>query len=284
MKAQTLSVELREKDLMGYHAQGFWIGPRLFGDAAVEELRHAVYRTIRGERDFDAMHWGPPPKFDPQSPKLAHVVNGWWVNAKIREVTRSNEIGYLACRLMDTQEVRLVHDQVLYKPGISPEQREVTEGVVGWHQDAAHWNMFNTTTFCTAWIALQDTDLSNGGMRFVDGSNKWGLIKDAATFANKDLKGLAEKFSQGKREWVEAPCLLKVGQVSFHTGLTFHGSGPNRTNAPRLAIALNMMPGGTTYNKNGRDNLIGGQLGPYVKHGDPCLEPFFPSIWPPKRD
>ncbi len=158
------------------------------------------------------------------------------------------------------------------------------EGVVGWHQDAAHWTMFNTTTFCTAWIALQDTDLSNGGMRFVNGSNKWGLNKDAATFENQDLKGLEKKFGKGKKEWAETSCILKAGQVSFHTGLTFHGSGPNRTNAPRLAIVLNMMLGGTTYNRNGRNNRIGGQLGPNVKHGDPCEEPFFPRIWPLKRD
>ena len=112
-----------------YHTdQGFWIGPQLFDDAAVEELRDAVCRTIRGERDFDSMHWGQPPKFDPQSPKLAHVVNGWWVNAKIRELIRSNEIGYLASQLMETQEVRLVHDQVLYKPGIGSERTEVS----GW--------------------------------------------------------------------------------------------------------------------------------------------------------
>ena len=85
------------------------------------------------------------------------------------------------------------------------------------------------------------------------GSHKWGLIKDAAGFANKDLRASEKRFSQGDRRWVEdAMCTLKAGQVSFHTGLTFHGSGPNRTEAPRLSIALNMMPGGTTYNKHGQ--------------------------------
>ena len=250
-----VGVKLQEEDRRSYCDQGFWIGPQLFDDRSGRaELRDAVYRTVRGERDFDSMHWGQPPKFDPQSPKLAHVVNGWWVNAKIRELIRSNEIGYLAAQLMGTQEVRLVHDQVLYKPGIGATTEEVPDGNVGWHQDAAHWTMFNSTTFCTAWIALQNTDLSNGSMCFVEGSHKWGLIKAAAGFANKDLYASEQRFSQGDRRWVEIPCILKAGQVSFHTGLTFHGSGPNRTEAPRLSIALNMMPGGTTYNKHGRDN------------------------------
>ena len=281
MKTRTVGVELRTGDRRTYRDQGFWIAPQLFDDKAVGELRDAVCRTIRGERDFDSMHWGQPPKFDPESPRLAHVVNGWWVNARIRELIRSNEIGCLASQLMETEEVRLVHDQILYKPGISFASGEVPDGNVGWHQDAAHWTMFNSTTFCTAWIALQDTDLSNGGMCFVQGSHKWGLIKEAAGFANKDLHAAAKRFSQGDRQWVEMPCVLKAGQVSFHTGLTFHGSGPNRTEAPRLSIALNMMPGGTTYNRHGRDNLIGAQLGPFVKHGDLCTDPFFPRIWPP---
>ena len=168
---------------------------------------------------------------------------------------------------MGTQEVHLVHDQVLYKPGIDSKSEEVLDGNVGWHQDAAHWTMFNSTTFCTAWIALQDTDLSNGSMCFVEGSHKWGLIKDAAGFANKDLHASEKRFSQDDRRWMEIPCILKAGQVSFHTGLTFHGSGPNRTDAPRLSIALNMMPGGTTYNKHGRDNLIGAHSGPMWNTG-----------------
>ena len=53
-------------------------------------MRSTALSTVSRFR-FDA--WGQPPKFDPQSPKLAHVVNGWWVNAKIRELIQSKEIG-----------------------------------------------------------------------------------------------------------------------------------------------------------------------------------------------
>lgn len=130
MKTQTGGVGVEEADWQTYRDQGFWIGPQLFETTAVEELRDAVYRTIRGERDFDSMHWGQSPKFDSRSPKLVHVVNGWWVNAKIRELIRSNEIGYLASQLMETEEVRLVHDQILYKPGTGSERGEVLAGPV----------------------------------------------------------------------------------------------------------------------------------------------------------
>ena len=44
--------------------------------------------------------------------------------------------------------------------------------------------------FCTAWIALQDTDESNGGMQVVEGSHQWGFRHDANTFGEKDLESL----------------------------------------------------------------------------------------------
>ena len=60
MKTQIVGVELEETDQRAYRDQGFWMGPQLFDDVAVKELRDAVCRTIRGERDFDSMHWGQP--------------------------------------------------------------------------------------------------------------------------------------------------------------------------------------------------------------------------------
>ena len=176
MKTQTVGVELQGEDRKAYRDQGFWIGPRLFDDAAVKELRDAVYRTLRGERDFDSMHWGQPPKFDPQSPQLAHVVNGWWVNAKIRELIGSNEIGYLASQLMGAQEGPSgARPSPLQTGGAAPSQRKFWRAMLAGIRMPPIGTMFNSTTFCTAWIALQDTDLSNGGMCFVRGSHKWGV-------------------------------------------------------------------------------------------------------------
>ena len=36
MKTPTVDVKLREADRRAYRDQGFWTGPQLFGDAAVE--------------------------------------------------------------------------------------------------------------------------------------------------------------------------------------------------------------------------------------------------------
>ena len=65
---------------------------------------------------------------------------------------------------------------------------------VGWHQDYGYWKASSTTNMITAWVALQDTDLSNGGMRTIVGSHKWGLVEGSDTFGERDLEQLAGKY------------------------------------------------------------------------------------------
>ncbi|MDP6153420.1 MAG: phytanoyl-CoA dioxygenase family protein [Phycisphaeraceae bacterium] len=286
------NLHVSDEDANRYRVDGFWISPVLFDDREITELRNELMRTARRERDFDSSYWdGFEPNYDPNSVGLTHIVNAWRVNARIREVTTLPVLGAIASKLTGEPELRLVHDQLIIKPGQGSDKDADPQGNVGWHQDAAHWTVFNTTDFITAWVALQDTDEANGCVRFARGSNQWGLRPDAHSFANRDLEGLQQKYSHdGQRQWRDTPAVLKAGQASFHSGLTFHGSAANTTSAPRLSVVVNMMPGGTTYNESGRNhgtystiNSPDGVPGPHVKDGEPCTDPLFPRIWPPAK-
>jgi ectoine hydroxylase-related dioxygenase (phytanoyl-CoA dioxygenase family) len=282
-----LSVDLSQIDRLvtdsvvaEYWERGYWISPRLFDDEQVARLRQAHERFWRRELDRDIpSQYGLTP-VDLNSPRLRQDCNGFWVNDEIRAAVTSPVLGAIAARLMRVETVRLWHDQVIYKPGIGPEG-ETDAGNVGWHQDYGFWKASSTTNMCTAWVALQDTDLSNGGMRTIVGSHKWGLIEGSDTFHTKDLEALAERFAaEGKGEWLDEPCILKAGQVSFHHALTFHGSGPNRTHEPRLSVVAHMMPGDTEY-RAGRQwhpNLL--FLGPNAYDGQPFVGDFWPQMWP----
>src|SRR5439155_3593810 len=133
---------------------------------------------------------------------------------------------------MKVDRVRLWADQALIKPPAGKDSK-TDAGDIGWHQDGAYWHITSTKNMITAWIALQDTDLSNGGMRTLVGSHKWGQIPDSDKFFDQDLDALRDKFSSKvNAPWIDEPCVLKAGQVSFHHALCFHGSGENRTKAP----------------------------------------------------
>lgn len=263
-----------------YWERGYWISPKLFDDEQIAALRAAHERFWRGEYDREIPSQYGITKVDPNSPKVRQQCNAFWLSDTIRAAVTSPVLGAIAARLMRTESVRLWHDQAIYKPGTGS-QATTEAGNIGWHQDYGYWQASSTTNMCTAWVALQDTDLSNGGMRTIVGSHKWGLIPESTGFHVQDLEQLAKQFAaQGQGEWLDEPCILKAGQASFHHCLTFHGSGPNTTDQPRLSVVAHMMPGDTVYraHRQGHPNLV--LLGPSAYDGQPFTGTYWPQLWP----
>lgn len=66
----------------------------------------------------------------------------------------------------------------------------------------------------TAWIALQDTDLSNGTLMTITSSHHWGLVPGSASFFDKDMGKLEERFKQYATEgWDCVPSIMKAGTL-----------------------------------------------------------------------
>lgn len=273
-----ISSEVKEQDIREYWERGYWISPPLLDQQTILEIRQELQRIFNDERDSDNYSWFEFPKPEPGSGQIHQVTNAWWVNDRIKELVTHPSIGKMAAALMKTPEVRLWHDQVLSKPGTPQESRVSDEGNVGWHQDYAYWQCSNNTNMCSIWLALQDTDLSNGGMRTIVGSHKWGAMEGANTFYEKDLNGLQEKYGAG-HDWIDEPCKLKAGQASFHHALTFHGSGPNQTPDPRLCVIMHVMSEETGLRTDGKWHLCATLLGPNTKTNDRFEGPLFPTLY-----
>jgi len=274
-------MQLTDDDLAIYRERGHWISPVLYSEAEIAEMRTAVMDVCSGHKEPGSRYWlgSGPDEIDPQSPRITQVCNAWWVNKRMREAALDPRIGSIGAQFMGTDEVRLWHDQAIHKPGLGPDGVDEQAGNVGWHQDYAHWQCASTDNFVTAWVALQDTDLENGGMRTIVGSHKWDLRDGAYTFGEKNLTELEERFRRDDEPWIDEPCILKAGQVSFHHALTFHGSGPNLTNNPRLCFIVHMMPADCAVNDAGRYHQNLDLLGPDKRSGDLFAGPCFPQIW-----
>jgi ectoine hydroxylase-related dioxygenase (phytanoyl-CoA dioxygenase family) len=177
-----------------YWERGYWVSPKLFDDDRVQGLREAHERFWHGDYDHETPSQYGITKVDLNSPKVRQQCNAFWMNDEIRAAVTSPILGAIGARLMKVNVVRLWHDQAIYKPGTGPNG---TTGIgnIGWHQDYGYWQSSSTTNMCTAWVALQDTDLTNGGMRTIVGSHKWGLINDSDTFFDPDLEGQANLFA-----------------------------------------------------------------------------------------
>lgn len=274
---ETMQIKITATDKQKFEKDGYWISPKLISDEQIVKLKEAHERIWSGDYDGDGYSMNIPWNSKGNPHALRKLDNGWWINDEVRKVVTSPLIGELAADLMETEEVRLWHDQVIYKPGVGDEQ--TSSGNVGWHQDYGYWQAANTTNMITVWIALQDTNLTNGGMMTILGSHQWGLIPDSNTFFDQDLTALKKKYTAEGREWLEEPCILKAGEASFHHALTFHGSGPNRTHDPRLSIVAHVMPKGTAYRAKlqRHDNVR--LLGPRPKEGQLFEGEYFPLLY-----
>ncbi|HUN86786.1 MAG TPA: phytanoyl-CoA dioxygenase family protein [Terracidiphilus sp.] len=228
-----------------YHKLGFWIGPRLFTDDDVKKLSIACTRVLSGDLGG---RFSPYFMLDETQPKggLRRAFNSTFVDPVLHDALHHSKIGEMAARLMGVEVVRLWYSQIIEKPAASSEQEIDTRANVGWHQDYRYWQCCDRSNLLTAWIALQKTTRANGGMRFVIGSNNWGLIPTERGFNTRQLDDLKMTLHAGiTNDWTEEECNLEVGQVSFHHCLTLHGSGPNCTADSRTGIAVHLMPGGT---------------------------------------
>jgi ectoine hydroxylase-related dioxygenase (phytanoyl-CoA dioxygenase family) len=267
-----------------YWERGYWVSPRLLDDEQLARLRAAHDRLWAKQYDHEIPSQYGIPDLDLSTPVVRQFLNAFWLSDEIRAAVLSPVIGKIGARLMGVDVVRLWHDQAIYKPGI-PGEPTSTVGNVGWHQDYGYWQCASTDNMCTAWVALQDTDLSNGGMRTIVGSHKWGLIPidESDTFKIKDLEALSARFAaaHGKPdEWLEEPCILKAGEASFHHSLCFHGSGPNTSAEPRLSVISHMMPGDTVYRAGRRRHPNDVFLGPNAHEGQPFIGVYWPQMWP----
>jgi ectoine hydroxylase-related dioxygenase (phytanoyl-CoA dioxygenase family) len=120
--------------------------------------------------------------------------------------------------------VCLTHTQFLTK---LPDGDD-TRSDIPWHQDNGYGRL-DPMTDVTVWLALTDADERNGGLSLVPGSHRAGLLDHGAAGVNPLLR---ESAAAG--EPVAVP--LRAGEAVAFSGLTVHGSGPNRSDRPRTGF------------------------------------------------
>ncbi len=114
------------------------------------------------------------------------------------------------------------------------------------HQDDYYWCLSGHNGL-TVWIALDAANISNGGVAYLKGSQKLGLVAHTDSFApgssqKVESQELLDSF-QSKKEIPE----IQPGDCLIHHCLTIHGSGANQSNLPRRGLTLQMKGKKTTY-------------------------------------
>jgi non-haem Fe2+, alpha-ketoglutarate-dependent halogenase len=116
-----------------------------------------------------------------------------------------------------------------------------SKATVGWHQDAYYWPMAPHHAV-TVWLAFDDVDEENGGMKVVPGSHLHGLLKHGRSTHTESI--LTLELETGTFNEADAVQFkLKAGEVSLHDDRCVHSSPPNPS--PRRRAGLTFRYSGT---------------------------------------
>ena len=202
-------------------------------------------------------------------------------NDVFAELARLPIIGAIAARLTTSREIRLFDDQLIYKPA-QPDEATA----IGWHADHAYWGTCSSSEMLTAWIPFHDVDEERGTLVVIDGSHQWAL-EHSRHFNDVDLAALPNHLASLGHDVVQVPMTMRKGQVSFHHCWTLHGSLPNRSGLPRLALAVHLQDGDNHYQPATRIDgapvvVVNELLARRTPEGLPDFaDPHpFPMIWP----
>jgi hypothetical protein len=234
-----------DDDVAFYEAHGWWISPPVIPDELLDRAAaaaEAFYRDGGDPLPAEAAFrdWRP-------SDGLDILRNNEFVSLRspgLAALACHAQIGAMAARLARADEIRLLDDQLVWKP---PLAANADDGVVGWHADHAYWGTCSSDRLLTAWIPFADTDAGSGTLLVLDGSHRWPDTTHLRSFNDPDLAGVAGDLCGDGRPMEPVAIELRRGQVSFHHGWTVHGSAANRSDRPRLALAVHLQDGDNEY-------------------------------------
>jgi ectoine hydroxylase-related dioxygenase (phytanoyl-CoA dioxygenase family) len=154
------------------------------------------------------------------------VMNLWRQSEIIKRFVFGKRLGRIASELMQVEGVRLYHDQALYKEGKG--------GFTPWHADQYYWPLATTKTV-TAWIPLQAVPFEMGPLSFGMKSHHFEIGRDLA-ISSKSEEIIREVLLASGITEHEQP--FDLGEISFHSGWTFHRAGENITEQCREVMTI----------------------------------------------
>ncbi|MBA3764237.1 MAG: phytanoyl-CoA dioxygenase family protein [Actinobacteria bacterium] len=256
-----------------FHRDGFLIVEEgLISDPALERLRARYERLFEGDYETgiapDEVNWKAGR--DPED-RTRQLCNAWKSDTTIAAQVLSARIGRLAAQLMSYDGVRILQDNVLWKP---PGAK-----AVGFHQDGSYADYLVPPEMVTCWMTLHETAADAGPIAYVRGSNHWGVSPPSRTaFHAPDdwLVGAREAAPEGADLEV-VPVVVKAGGGAFHHNATWHGSEPNRSSTvARMGLVSHMLPAQARFHETNVDM----NYSRYRRRDDPTMdESYFPIMW-----
>jgi ectoine hydroxylase-related dioxygenase (phytanoyl-CoA dioxygenase family) len=215
-----LPYELSSEAIARYRNAGFIKLKEVFDVPTIDRYRQAIVEKVE---EF-AGRTPPLNERTTYGKAFLQLMNLWRASTVVEELVRSRRLARLAADLMECDRVRLYHDQALCK--------EAGGGLTPWHVDQHYWPLATDRTI-TAWIPLQAVPIEMGPLAFAEGSQRI-LSGRHLAISDESEREISLTFKDSRID--EAP--FDLGEVSFHSGWTFHRAGANTTDRIRHVMTV----------------------------------------------
>ncbi len=232
---------LSDAQIQQYQRDGYIKLKDVF-DAAILDHYGAVFMELVEKH---RKHHTPLAERDTYGMAFLQIANLWTRDERAQTFAFSKRLARLAAELMQVKGVRMYHDQALFK--------ESGGGFTPWHVDQFYWPLSNANSV-TAWVPLQAVPLAMGPLQFAVSSQ---TIMEHRNLAISDES--ERKIGQSLKDFSIDNTAFDFGEVSFHSGWTFHRAGPNQTEHMRKVMTIIYIEDGIRVaqpkNKNQENDL-----------------------------
>ena len=155
------------------------------------------------------------------------IMNLWEVDEDVCKFTLAKRFGKIAAELMGVENVRIYHDQALFK--------EAGGGHTPWHQDQYYWPLETKNTI-TMWMPLMDISVEMGMLTFASGSQELGFM------GNLEISDKSEEILgnivKEKGYPITRAEVMQAGDATFHAGWTLHSAPGNYSDKTREVMTI----------------------------------------------
>lgn len=256
---------LTAEQVARYRAQGFIKLKDVLSASTLLTCREAISAEVsRRSRDVR-----PMASRSTYEKAFLQVMNLWRDDATARAFTFSRKLARLAAELMGVEGVRLYHDQALYK--------EPGGGITPWHCDQQYWPLATDHTI-TVWVPLQAVPPPMGPLAFSIGSHATDFGR-GLEISDDSEREVARRLTLADLPVDEGA--FDLGEVSFHSGWTFHRAGVNRSPDMRAVMTVIYFADGTRLAASANRNQQRDQEAwmPGARVGEPVVTDLNPLLW-----
>lgn len=155
------------------------------------------------------------------------IMNLWRHDEAVKKFVLARRFAKVAADLMGVENVRLYHDQALFK--------EAGGGPTPWHIDQYYWPLDSHDTI-TMWMPLVNIEVEMGMLTFASGSHRKAFVSkyEISDDSDKEISAYVKENNFP----VTRATTMNAGDATFHYGHTIHGAPGNNSDKLREIMTV----------------------------------------------